>query len=88
MVNSGPITGIPASESVARTVAWLEETERGEGAVNVSPARLADLAPALLGHADPDRVLCRLWRAAGAGGSTADRTCPKMSTSCRPASRR
>lgn len=34
MVNSGPISGTPASESVARTVAWLEETGRGERAVN------------------------------------------------------
>jgi leucyl-tRNA synthetase len=33
MVNSGPITGTPAGESVARTVRWLQETERGQGAV-------------------------------------------------------
>ena len=34
MVNSGPITGVPASESVDRTIAWLEETGRGRRAVN------------------------------------------------------
>src|ERR671933_592055 len=34
MVNSGPITGIPAGDSVERTIAWLEETGRGQRAVN------------------------------------------------------
>lgn len=33
MVNSGPITGVSASESIARTIEWLEETGRGKGAV-------------------------------------------------------
>ena len=33
MVNSGPISGVPAGESIARTIAWLEETGRGERAV-------------------------------------------------------
>ncbi len=34
MINSGPITGTPASESVERTISWLEETGRGARAVN------------------------------------------------------
>jgi leucyl-tRNA synthetase len=34
MVNSGPITGLAATESVQRTVEWLEETGRGKAAVN------------------------------------------------------
>ena len=34
MINSGPITGTPASESIEQTITWLEETGRGARAVN------------------------------------------------------
>jgi len=34
MINSGPLTGTPAEQSVGRTVAWLEDQGIGTGAVN------------------------------------------------------
>ena len=34
MINSGPLSGTPADQAVARTIAWLEENGSGTGAVN------------------------------------------------------
>jgi len=34
MVNSGPLSGTPASQAIARAIAWLEEQDSGTGAVN------------------------------------------------------
>lgn len=34
MINSGPFDGTPVTESVAKVVAWLEETGRGKGSIN------------------------------------------------------
>ena len=51
---------------------------RGQGAPRrqLPPARLAGVTPALLGRADPDRVLRRLRHGAGAGGPAAGPCCP------------
>ena len=60
-----------------RSSQYAEEQGYGKRHGHLPPARLADLAPALLGHADPDRLLrrtaasCRCRRAtagAAAGG--------------------
>ena len=34
MINSGSLTGTPGEEAVTRTIAWLEEREAGESAIN------------------------------------------------------
>ena len=46
-----------AEANRARSSTWLEEQGPGTGAGELPAARLADLAAALLGHADPDRPL-------------------------------
>ena len=69
MVNSGPFDGMPAGEaraSVKVAIAWLEERGIGKRDGQLPPARLADLAPALLGHADPDHLLRQRRHRAGA----------------------
>ena len=73
MVNSGPFDGTPAGEAHrGSAIAWLEATGRRQGGGHVSPARLADHPPALLGRADPHRLLRRAWR-----------RCRSPRTSCR-----
>ena len=62
MVHSGPFDGEPSPASIAKVAAWLEEQGLGGPAVTYRLARLADLAPALLGRADPDHPLRRARR--------------------------
>ena len=58
MVNSGQFTGLPRRRGDAAPWSqWLEETRPRRGHDRLPPARLAGLAPALLGRADPDRRL-------------------------------
>ena len=71
LVNSGPFDGTRVPEGVPAIIAWLAEQGRGRRRGQLPPARLADLPPTLLGHADPDRLLRRLRHRAGAGRSTA-----------------
>ena len=67
----GNSTGMRPTRASAAFVAWLAERGRGAAARDLPPARLADLAPALLGAADPGRLLPEGRHRAGAGGSTA-----------------
>ena len=62
LVNSGPFTGLPSPEAKEKIVAWLAEQGLGEADDRLPPARLAVLAPALLGLPDPDHPLPRLRR--------------------------
>ena len=57
----------PRSSAAPKPAGW------GEGTVRSGAARLGRLAPALLGHADPDRPLRRLRRGAGAARPAAGR---------------
>ena len=70
-INSGFLDGLRKAEAVERDgdVAGGEGPRHGRD--QLPPARLADLAPALLGHADPDRPLPVLRRGPGAGGPAA-----------------
>ena len=67
---------------------WIEERGIGQRTRQLPPARLADLAPALLGHADPDAVLPTGRHRAGAGGPSCRSCCRRTPSSSRPASRR
>ena len=77
MVDSGRFDGKDNREAYEEIVAWLESEGRGKPVGQLPPARLAGLAPALLGGADPGRLLRR-----SAGSSR----CP--TTSCRSSCRR
>ena len=57
LVNSGEFTGMPRPEAKKAIVEWLAERGEAEATDRLPPARLAALAPALLGRADPDRPL-------------------------------
>ena len=72
LVNSGPLDGLRKDEAIARITEILAERGLGHGGGQLPAARLADLAAALLGHADPDRALPGVRRG---------RRCP--TTSCR-----
>ena len=72
MVNSGRFDGKDNREAYEEIVAWLEPRGARRAGGQLPPARLAGLAPALLGRADPGRLL-----RASAGSSR----CP--TTSCR-----
>ena len=77
MVNSAAHSGKPAKQGFADIVAMLETRGPGQGLGQLPPARLADQPPALLGHADPGRLLRQGRHRARAGrpaaGSAAGR---------------
>ena len=53
-----PFAGLPNNkETVATIIRWMEAKGVGKGVVNYPPARLADLAAALLGRAHSDYPL-------------------------------
>ena len=60
MINSGRFDGKGNREAYAEIVEWLASEGRGESVGQLPPARLAGLAPALLGRADPGRLLRRV----------------------------
>ena len=83
---AAPFDGLPAardhrasSSPGSRSAGW------GRAQRHLPAARLADLAPALLGHADPDRLLRGVRHRAGAGDRAAGRRC--RTTSSSPAAR-
>ena len=59
-INSEWLDGMGKEEAIAAAIAWLEEQGIGEGTGQLPPARLAAVAPALLGLPHPGRVLRRL----------------------------
>ena len=68
LIDSGEFTGMPASEAIGAITAGPRGARAGPRRGHLPPARLAGQPPALLGRADPDRLLRRARRAAGAGG--------------------
>ena len=86
MINSRFLDGMTpqqAFDEVATRLSGVVHRQpaagRAQGAV--PPARLADLAPALLGLPDPGHPLRRLRRGAGAGTATCRWNCPTTSPS-------
>ena len=73
MVNSGRFDGKHNREAYDEIVAWLASEGRGKAGGQLPPARLAGLAPALLGRADPDHLL---------RSSAASSPCPRTSCRC------
>ena len=57
MVNSGPFNGTRSDARAEGHRRRCARSAASAGRGHVPPARLAHLAPALLGHADPDRAL-------------------------------
>ena len=68
----GPLDGLRKDEAIARIIEVLRERGHRRARRELPAARLADLAPAVLGHADPDHPL---------PGRRRGRRCP--TTSCR-----
>ena len=62
LVNSGPFDGLPSPEAKEKIVAWLARAGARRADDRLPPARLAVLAPALLGLPDPDHPLPGLRR--------------------------
>ena len=73
LVNSGQFDGLPVPEAKRAITAWLEPRGRRQGRRPVPAPRLVHLPPALLGPADPDHLLRRARRGAGAGEGPAGR---------------
>ena len=73
LVNSGPHTGLSCERGEAGDRRRARASRRRRGPHRLPAARLADLAPALLGLPDPDRDLRRLRSRARARGPAAGR---------------
>ena len=71
LVHSGEFDGLDNESAKAKITA---KDRRGDG--ELSPARLAPVAPALLGHADPDGQLPDARLPAGAGEPSCRCACP------------
>ena len=92
MINSRFLDGMTPKEAfdeVADRLAGSADRQPPDGRAQgaVPPARLADLAPALLGLPDPGHPLRRLRRGAGAGRGPAGRAAGRSSPSTSPAIR-
>ena len=82
LVNSGPLDGLDKAAAIARDRRRCSATKRhGRRRRQLPAARLADLAPALLGHADPDHPLPGLRRGAGPRRPAARRCCRRRRAS-------
>ena len=71
MVNSGAFNGTPVEVAVGVVTEWLEAEGLGRVAEELPHSRLAHQPPALLGHADSDRLLRALRRGPGPRGGLA-----------------
>ena len=71
MVNSGRFDGKHNREAYDEIVAWLASEGRGKAGRQLPPARLAGLAPALLGRPDPDHLLRSVRHGPGPRGPAA-----------------
>ena len=65
-VNSGPLDGLDKADGDRRDHRRPGGARHRPAGDQLPPARLADLPPAVLGHADPDRALPVVRRGAGA----------------------
>ena len=74
MVNSGRFDGQGNRDAYAAMVEWLKRGRARRDRGQLPPARLAALAAALLGRADPDRLLRRVRDGAGPRRPAAGRT--------------
>ena len=89
IVNSDPqFDGMTNREALAAIVEWLDHEGKGARVGQLPPARLADLAPALLGLPDPDRLLRARRHRAGAGRAAAGRAPGDRGLRARRAARR
>ena len=80
--------GAPRRTGARAIVARLEDEGRRQGHDRLSPARLAALAPALLGLPDPGRPLRGVRHRAGARRPSCRCSCPTSRTTRRAAARR
>ena len=84
LVNSAPeFDGLHNREALEKIVDWLDRDGKGPPLDQLPPARLAAVAPALLGRPDPDRLLRRARDRARSGGRPAGR--PARRRGLRPA---
>ena len=73
VVNSGPFDGMTADEAIPKMADWAQAEGHRQGHDHVPPQGLAHQPAALLGHADPGRLLREGRHAAGARRPAADR---------------
>ena len=88
MVNSGRFDGLHNREAYEQIVDWLASEGKGERVGELPAARLAALAPALLGLPDPDDPLREGRARAGAGRPAAGRAARHRGLHARRGSRR
>ena len=81
-------TGMPNREALEQIVDWLDDAGPRPPLGQLPAARLAALAPALLGLPDPDRLLRRVRHRAGARRAAARRAARRRATTRRRAARR
>ena len=65
-VNSQFLDGLTTEQAIAEVIRRAEDGRLGPGHRPLPPARLGRVAPALLGHADPDHPLRNVRRGSGA----------------------
>ena len=85
LVNSGQFDGVNNREAYGAIVEWLSARGQGRARGQLPPARLAALAPALLGLPDPDRLLRRLTGSSPCPTTSSRSSCPRSRTTRRRA---
>ena len=88
MVNSGRFDGMHNREAYEQIVDWLESEGHGQAHGELPAARLAALAPALLGLPDPDRPLREATGSCRCRTTSCRSSCPTSRTTRRRAGRR
>ena len=78
-------TASTTARPTTEIVAWLERRGPRQGRGQLPPARLAGLAPALLGRADPDRLLRRVRDRSRCPTTSCRSSCPRSRTTRRRA---
>ena len=87
LVNSRFLDGMDVEAAKAAVIAPRRGGRLGRGHDRLAAARLGRLAPALLGHADPDHPLRRAAARCRCRRTSCRSCCPRTSTSRRPATR-
>ncbi len=83
-INSGFLDGLTVAEAKRKAIDWLVAHGHRAGEGQLSPARLGHQPAALLGRADPHRLLRGVRHGAGARRRTCPSSCPRT---CRSAAR-
>ena len=86
--NSGQFDGLHNRDGLTAIVEWLDREGSGHAVGQLPPARLAALAPALLGLPDPDRLLRRLRASCRCRRTSCPSCCPTSRTTSPRAARR